>query len=90
MYAWLRHSKGSKADDKIVKYDIDLLDAQGNVCVQFSAFSTRDITTQTQNKTPNGEQGSLESGEFNESYYEDILERLLDNKISADEAVELG
>lgn len=41
MYAWVRYSPGSKADDKITKLDIDLCDRDGLVCVQFRRFTSR-------------------------------------------------
>jgi len=41
MFAWVRYSAGSQADDNIVKLDIDLCDSSGNVCVQIRSFSSR-------------------------------------------------
>lgn len=43
MYAWIRHSKTTRPDDKIVKLDIELCDAEGNVCVQLRGFSSRTL-----------------------------------------------
>jgi len=41
MVAWVRYSPGSQAGDNVVKLDIDLCDANGNVCVQMHGFSSR-------------------------------------------------
>jgi amino acid adenylation domain-containing protein len=41
MNAWIRFAEGSKADDKLVKLDIDLYDDSGNVCVQITGYSAR-------------------------------------------------
>ena len=41
MFAWVRYSAGSHADDNIVKLDIDLCDSSGKVCVQIRSFSSR-------------------------------------------------
>ncbi|AJQ25405.1 type I polyketide synthase [Pelosinus fermentans] len=41
MWALLRYSAGSRAGDKVQKFDIDLCDEQGNVCVRIKGFSLR-------------------------------------------------
>jgi polyketide synthase PksM len=41
MFAWVRYSQGRKPEDTVSKFDIDLCDLQGNVCVQMRGFSTR-------------------------------------------------
>lgn len=41
MFAWVRYAKGSRADDKIIKIDIDLCDADGKLCAQMLGFSSR-------------------------------------------------
>ena len=41
MYAWVRYAPGSQPADKVVKLDIDVCDASGNVCVQLRGFSSR-------------------------------------------------
>ncbi|HYI08885.1 MAG TPA: SDR family NAD(P)-dependent oxidoreductase, partial [Thermoanaerobaculia bacterium] len=43
MLAWVRFAPGSRAADKVVKLDIDLCDASGNVCVQMHGFSARAV-----------------------------------------------
>ena len=41
MLAWVRHAPASGSQDRIVKLDIDLCDAQGQVRVQMLGFSAR-------------------------------------------------
>jgi acyl transferase domain-containing protein/enoyl-CoA hydratase/carnithine racemase/NAD(P)-dependent dehydrogenase (short-subunit alcohol dehydrogenase family)/acyl carrier protein len=41
MAAWVRHAAGSQAADDVVKVDIDLCDAQGNVCAELRGVSWR-------------------------------------------------
>jgi len=41
MWALIRYTKGSKADDKLQKINVDLCDEQGNVCVRMKGFSSR-------------------------------------------------
>ncbi|MCP5007027.1 MAG: SDR family NAD(P)-dependent oxidoreductase, partial [Planctomycetes bacterium] len=41
MHAWVCHSSGSVAPDKVQKLDIDLCDEQGNVCVKMRGFAAR-------------------------------------------------
>ncbi|MCP3924585.1 MAG: SDR family NAD(P)-dependent oxidoreductase [Desulfobacterales bacterium] len=52
MWAWLRYSTGSSAEDRIQKLDIDLCDESGNVCVRMKGLSARvlegDIETESQ------------------------------------------
>ncbi|NVO09894.1 MAG: SDR family NAD(P)-dependent oxidoreductase [Bacteroidales bacterium] len=39
MYAWVRYSRGSRADDKTLKLDIDLMDSQGKICISFKSLT---------------------------------------------------
>ncbi|WP_064201987.1 SDR family NAD(P)-dependent oxidoreductase [Brevibacillus brevis] len=41
MWAYVRYSANSSADDKVQKLDIDLCDDQGNVCVRIKGYSMR-------------------------------------------------
>ncbi|MGG4439280.1 SDR family NAD(P)-dependent oxidoreductase [Brevibacillus fortis] len=43
MWALIRYSEGSKAGEKVEKFDIDLCDENGNVRVRMKGFSTRKI-----------------------------------------------
>jgi polyketide synthase PksL len=46
MVAWARYAAGSQAADAVVKLDIDLCDAGGNVCVQLQGFSARALSNE--------------------------------------------
>ncbi|WP_139492062.1 non-ribosomal peptide synthetase [Brevibacillus dissolubilis] len=41
MWAYVRHSEGRQADSRVQKLDIDVCDAQGNVCVRIKGISSR-------------------------------------------------
>ncbi|HEU5133665.1 MAG TPA: SDR family NAD(P)-dependent oxidoreductase [Steroidobacteraceae bacterium] len=41
MYAWARYSAGSQPGDAVAKLDVDVCDADGNVCVRMRGFSSR-------------------------------------------------
>ncbi|WP_369126297.1 condensation domain-containing protein [Methylocucumis oryzae] len=41
MWAWLRFSEASQPGDEIQKFDIDVSDASGNICVLIRGFSLR-------------------------------------------------
>jgi acyl transferase domain-containing protein/acyl carrier protein/SAM-dependent methyltransferase len=43
MVVWTRYAPGNHAADPIVKFDIDLCDEHGNVCVEMRGFSTRAV-----------------------------------------------
>ncbi|MED1915622.1 SDR family NAD(P)-dependent oxidoreductase [Bacillus thuringiensis] len=47
MWALIRYSEGSKAGDKVEKFDIDLCDENGNVQVRMKGFSTRKIANES-------------------------------------------
>lgn len=38
MYAWIRLSKGSKPQDRVLKLDIDLVSDNGNICLSFKSL----------------------------------------------------
>ena len=44
MVVWVRYAPGSRADDPVVKLDVDLCDERGNVCVQLHGVSTRALS----------------------------------------------
>ena len=46
MFSWARYAAGSGPDDKVIKLDIDLCDAEGNVCVRMLGFSARVLGTE--------------------------------------------
>jgi hypothetical protein len=80
MFAWVRSGEHHKMD-------IDLCDSQGNVCVQITGFSTRSVGSQPQHNNKNANQAPCS---FDETFYQDLIERILDNDISVDDAVDLG
>ncbi|ASJ54821.1 polyketide synthase [Brevibacillus formosus] len=47
MWALIRYREGSKAGDKVEKFDIDLCDENGNVQVRMKGFSTRKIANES-------------------------------------------
>jgi len=46
MWAWVRRSIGSSANDRVQKLDIDLCNDQGQVCVQIKGFTSRLLDTE--------------------------------------------
>jgi len=47
MLAWARYSQGSGPQDKSAKLDVDLFDAEGNICVQIRGFMPRVLGKET-------------------------------------------
>lgn len=95
MLAWVRYATGSSANDMLIKLDIDLIDLQGNVCIQMEGFCSRNPDSNLRIGTPRSAVGN-EVGNFNteskildENFHEDLLNRVLEKEISVDEAVEL-
>jgi amino acid adenylation domain-containing protein len=46
MFAWVRYSSGYDSSGRVQKFDIDLCDDRGNICVKFHEFSTRRFSQQ--------------------------------------------
>lgn len=46
-WAWIRALEEGRSGDRLRKFDIDLCDEQGNVCVQFHGYSTRALDQPT-------------------------------------------
>ncbi|MBO9699913.1 MAG: polyketide synthase dehydratase domain-containing protein [Sporocytophaga sp.] len=98
MVAWVRYSSGSSPDDKIMKIDIDLCDLQGNICVKLKGFKSRvlenDIKSDKYNKIESAfnfqESPNTSKSPFDDSYYKKVIEGILNNEVSIDEAVNLG
>ena len=42
---WARFAAGSKPEDRISKLDIDISDAEGNICIQLRGFSFRKVAS---------------------------------------------
>ncbi|MES2824542.1 MAG: SDR family NAD(P)-dependent oxidoreductase [Pseudomonadota bacterium] len=89
MYAWVRYSRGSKAADKILKLDIDLIDSQGNICIKFKALTFNNVQFDLKNKAQRSNFESLlnsisnsdmRSPKLNETENStNIFEQILDN-----------
>lgn len=76
MVAWVRYAQGGRgASSNLIKVDIDLCDADGNVCVQMRGFSSRPMANVT---------------DFDEAHYRSVIAGISNREISLDEAVELG
>ena len=76
MAAWIRYSDGGRSTSShLAKVDIDLCDRSGNVCVQMRGFASRPMER---------------AGVFDDAHYRSVIERVLSNEISPDEAVILG
>jgi len=106
MYVWLRHSADSQAGSKLMKLDVDIIDQQGNVCVQMQGFTSRTVTGRSLSvqssinsnlyqDSNEFELNALEHNEqehstFDDAFYEKVIDGVLDNKISVEEAMELG
>ncbi|HEX6101022.1 MAG TPA: SDR family NAD(P)-dependent oxidoreductase [Thermoanaerobaculia bacterium] len=73
MVAWVRLAPGSQAAHEVVKLDVDLCDADGNVCVQMHGFSTRALKmkeTGTLTATPVWQAGELPAVDRARAYAE--------------------
>ena len=86
MFVWARYVKGSKPGDKLIKLDLDLCDQEGNICVQMHGFSSR---------TLEGEigiisQNNLNDRPYDDDFYNNIIEKILNNEISVEEAAKLN
>ncbi|MGG4439279.1 SDR family NAD(P)-dependent oxidoreductase [Brevibacillus fortis] len=48
MWAYVRYSEGSQAGDKVEKYDMDLCDDTGTICVRMKGFTSRVLEREIQ------------------------------------------
>ncbi|MES2824534.1 MAG: SDR family NAD(P)-dependent oxidoreductase [Pseudomonadota bacterium] len=98
MFAWVRYSQGSHSENKVTKLDIDLCDQEGNICVQMQGFSSRILDTDIGsirhktivNHSAEDSQFLADKTPFDDAFYQKVIESILENEISVDEAVELG
>jgi acyl transferase domain-containing protein len=98
MFSWIRYSPGSKPEDNIIKLDIDLCDHEGNVCVQMRGFSYRVLKSEIKSIQKNTINHSIDengagienSSPLDDTYYQKLIESVLSNKVTIDEAVNLG
>ncbi|WP_016742494.1 MULTISPECIES: SDR family NAD(P)-dependent oxidoreductase [Bacillales] len=52
MWAYVRYSDGSQAGNKVEKYDIDLCDDTGTICVRMKGFTSRVLEREIQTDRP--------------------------------------
>ncbi|TXI48894.1 MAG: SDR family NAD(P)-dependent oxidoreductase [Lysobacter sp.] len=78
MYAWVRFAADGRAVAGLTKVDVDLCDADGRICAQMRGFSSRPIEREAA------------SSAFDETHYLSIIDAVLNRRLSADEAMELG
>jgi hypothetical protein len=99
MVAWVRYSKNSRSDHKIIKLDIDLCDLEGNICVQMQGFSARILTVDRLNnkKTTaqfvSGSKAIMERAivsAFDSAFYQKLIGDVLNHQVSIDEAAARG
>jgi acyl transferase domain-containing protein/acyl carrier protein len=98
MVAWVRYSKGSEPEDKVIKLDIDLCDQQGNICVQMHGFSSRVLEGEIKPSQPKtishpayGTPDLIEDRPvFDSAFYQKLIADIVNHEVSVDQAVELG
>ncbi|XOV79526.1 MAG: amino acid adenylation domain-containing protein [Aestuariibacter sp.] len=71
------------------KLDISLYDNDGNLCVRMSGFSTRAIASDPADAGINPEVYQVIDSS-DDGHYQQILDKILNNQISAEEAAKLG
>ncbi|MBC9915661.1 polyketide synthase dehydratase domain-containing protein, partial [Chitinophaga varians] len=85
MVAWVRYAPDSEAGQRVTKLDIDVCDEAGNMCVQIRGFAFRIMD--------NGHQYTQvnlgDNLDFNETYYQQLIQRVLDKELSDEEAIDL-
>jgi acyl transferase domain-containing protein len=79
MYSWVRYSNDNKSNSKISKLDIDLMNQNGQICVQMQGFSTRVLNNEI-----------MKNSYYNITFYETIIKDILNNRVSVQEAINLG
>jgi acyl transferase domain-containing protein len=102
MFAWVRHSSGNQPENKdegrnISKLDIDLYDLEGNVCVQMEGFTSRVLGGEVKSVHHKALSNSVSinndikenNSSFNEAFYLKLIESVLNNEVSIDDAVEI-
>ncbi|UII31930.1 SDR family NAD(P)-dependent oxidoreductase [Fulvivirga ulvae] len=92
MVAWVRYSPDSDPDGRVTKLDIDLCDEDGNVCVQIKGFAFR--VMENNNKPIHTTNGSTSqrhdsTAQFDDAYYQKLIQSVLNKELSDEEAIEL-
>ncbi|MCX2765046.1 polyketide synthase, partial [Aquimarina muelleri] len=83
MVAWIRYSPESNPDSRVTKLDIDLCDQEGHICVQIKGIAFRVMENNNSPINTNG------TSTFNETYYQKLIQSVLNKELSDEEAVEL-
>ncbi|WP_165583431.1 SDR family NAD(P)-dependent oxidoreductase [Aquimarina atlantica] len=86
MYVWIRYAPDCKPGDRVIKLDLDLCDQEGNVCVQMLGFSSRIL----EEKIESTSQDTIQNQYFDDNFYNDVIEKVLNNEISIEEAAKLN
>ena len=98
MFAWLRYSQGSKAENRTLKLDIDLCDHEGNICVQMRGFTSRPLEAEprpspeklTRISARARSNGMEKNSSFDTVFYQKLIANVMNREVSVDEAVELA
>ncbi|MBL6449564.1 SDR family NAD(P)-dependent oxidoreductase [Fulvivirga sp. 29W222] len=93
MVAWVRYSPDSDPDGRVTKLDIDLCDEAGTVCVQIKGFAFRVMESSSKpiHTTKNGSvnQNNDSTAEFDDAYYQKLIQSVMNKELSDEEAMEL-
>ncbi|WP_199852744.1 beta-ketoacyl synthase N-terminal-like domain-containing protein, partial [Aquimarina sp. Aq78] len=93
MFVWARYAKVSKPGDKLIKIDLDLFDQEGNVCVQIKGLAFRIMKNDNKptHMTTNDllKRNTNDTSTFNDAYYQNLIQSVLNKELSDEEAVEL-
>jgi acyl transferase domain-containing protein/enoyl-CoA hydratase/carnithine racemase/acyl carrier protein len=93
MVAWVRYSPDNEPGSRVTKLDIDLCDAEGNVCVQIKGFAFR-IMGNSAKQLHTAANGSVKidtenASAFNDVYYQQLIQSVLNKELSDEQAMEL-
>ncbi|MBC9915647.1 SDR family NAD(P)-dependent oxidoreductase [Chitinophaga varians] len=86
MFVWARYAQDMPPGAKIVKVDIDLCDAKGNICVQLHGFSSRYLEDKSDAARPIAVDGKS----YDDAFYNNVIDKILNSEMSAEEAAELN
>ena len=85
MWALLRYSAGSRAEDRVQKFDIDLCDEQGNICVRIKEFSLRVLEGEVGSVGVIEMSNPIELDELDNEFCQNLLEQISTGKLSEEE-----
>jgi hypothetical protein len=86
MFVWARYAQDMPPGGRIVKVDIDLCDSDGNICVQLHGFSSRYLEDKNDAATP----VAANDTSYDDVFYNNVIDKILNSEISAEEAAELN